>query len=55
VLRKATRNRGSFPDDDAAQKLLYLGLKNLAKKWTMPVRDWAEAVNQFSILYEDRF
>lgn len=55
VLRKATRNRGSFPDDDAAQKLLYLGLKNLAKKWTMPVRDWGEAVNQFSILYEDRF
>lgn len=55
VLRKATRNRGSFPDDDAAQKLLYLGLKNLAKKWTMPVRDWGEAVNQFSIIYEDRF
>jgi putative transposase len=55
VLRKATRNRGSFPDDDSAQKLLYLGLRNLAKKWTMPVRDWGEAINQFSIIYEDRF
>lgn len=54
VLRKSTRNRGSFPDDDSAVKLLYLGLRNLAKKWTMPVRDWGIAMNQFAILYEDR-
>lgn len=53
-LRKVTKNRGHFPSDEAMLKLLYLALKNIAKRWTMPVRDWRSALNQFSILFEDR-
>jgi putative transposase len=53
-LRKVTKNRGSFPTDDAAIKLLYLALKNIMKKWTMPVQNWATAINQFSIIFEGR-
>ena len=53
-LRKVTRNRGHFPSDDAMFKLLYLALKNSAKKWTMPIRDWKSALNQYSIRFEGR-
>jgi putative transposase len=53
-LRKVTKNRGSFPTDEAMLKLLYLALKNIAKKWTLPIRDWKAAMNRFTILFEDR-
>ena len=53
-LRKVTKSRGSFPNDDEVLKLLYLALRNIAKKWTMPVHDWKAALNRFAILYEDR-
>jgi putative transposase len=53
-LRKVTKNRGSFPNDDAVIKLFYLALINISKKWTMPLRDWKPALNRFSILFEDR-
>lgn len=53
-LRKVTKNRGSFPNDAAMFKLLYLALNNIAKKWTLPIRDWKAALNRFSILFEDR-
>ena len=53
-LRKVTKNRGSFPNDDAVVKLFYLALRNIAKKWTMPIRDWKAALNRFTILFEDR-
>jgi putative transposase len=53
-LRKVTKNRGSFPSDESAFKLLYLALRNIAKKWTMPIRDWKSALNQFAILFEGR-
>jgi putative transposase len=53
-LRKVTKNRGSFPSDEAATKLLYLALNNIAKKWTMPIRDWKAALNRFTILFEGR-
>lgn len=53
-LRKVTKNRGSFPNDEAMFKLLYLALKNIAKKWTLPIRDWKAAMNRFSILFEGR-
>ena len=49
-----TKNRGSFPSDDAVVKLFYLALSNIAKKWTMPIRDWKAALNRFTILFEDR-
>lgn len=53
-LRKVTKNRGSFPNDDAMFKLLYLALKNISKKWTMPIKHWKSALNQFSIIFEGR-
>jgi putative transposase len=53
-LRKVTKNRGSFPNDESVMKLFYLALTNISKKWTMPVRDWKAALNRFSIQFEDR-
>lgn len=53
-LRKVTKARGSFPNDEALLKLLYLALRNIAKKWTMPIHDWKAALNRFAIIYEDR-
>jgi len=54
-LRKIIKNRGHFPSDDAAAKLLYLALRNAAKKWTMPARTWKQALNQFAVLFQNRF
>ena len=53
-LRKITKNRGSFPNDDALLKLFYLALNNIAKKWTMPLRDWKAALTRFTIQFEER-
>ena len=53
-LRKVTKTRNSFPSDEAAIKLLYMGLKNIMKKWTMPIRNWNLAIHQFSIHFEGR-
>ena len=53
-LRKVTKTRGSFPNDDAIFKILYLALRNAAKKWTMPLQNWHGAMNQFSIIFEER-
>lgn len=53
-LRKVTKARGSFPNDEAVQKLLYLALRNITRKWTMPIRDWKAALSRFAIVYEDR-
>lgn len=54
TLRKVTKSRASFPNDNAALKLLYLAVRNIMKKWTMPIRDWGAAINQFAIIFEDR-
>jgi transposase-like protein len=54
-LRKIIKNRGSFPGDEAATKLLYLGIRNIVREWTMPPREWRVAMNQFAILFGDRF
>ena len=51
-LRKVTKNRGSFPSDDALLKLFYLALTNIAKKWTMPLKDWKAALSRFTIQFE---
>ena len=53
-LRKVSKNRGSFPNDESALKLLYLALTNISKKWTMPIRLWKQALNQFAILFPGR-
>ena len=53
-LRKVTKARSSFPNDEAVFKLLYLALRNIAKKWTMPIVGWKPALNRFAIIYENR-
>ena len=53
-LRKLTKNRGSFPNDEALLKLFYLALRNISRKWTMPIRDWKAALNRFTIQFEER-
>ena len=53
-LRKLTKNRGSFPSDEALTKLFYLALRNISQKWTMPIRDWKAALNRFTIQFEER-
>ena len=53
-IRKVTKNRNSFPNDEAAIKLVYMALKNIMRKWTMPIRNWNRAVHQFSIRFEGR-
>jgi transposase-like protein len=54
-LRKIVKNRGHFPSDEAATKLLFLALRNIVKDWTMPPRTWKEAANQFAIVFGERF
>lgn len=54
-LRKIVKNRGHFPGDEAATKLLYLALRNIEKDWKMPPITWKQAVNQFAILFGERF
>jgi putative transposase len=53
-LRKALKTRRSFPNDEAALKLIYLASRNTSKKWTMPIRNWELALNQFAIIFEER-
>ena len=53
-VRKVVKNRGHFPNDEAANKLIYLALQNLTKKWTKPVVGWKAAMNQFAIQYGER-
>jgi putative transposase len=53
TLRKVTKNRGSFPSQEAAFKLLYLALQNVSKKW-QSVQGWREALRQFAIRWPER-
>jgi putative transposase len=54
VIRKATDQRKLFPHDEAAMKVIYLAIENASKKWSMPLRDWKPAMNQFMIMFPDR-
>jgi transposase-like protein len=54
-LRKIIKTRGHFPSDDAASKLIWLALRNITTDWGRAAHDWKEAMNQFAILYVDRF
>ena len=53
-LRKISKNRGVFPHQEALLKLYYLALERAAKKWTMPIHNWSEALNRFAIEFGDR-
>lgn len=54
-LRKIIKTRGHFPSDEAAGKLIWLALRNITAGWNRATRDWKIAMNQFAILYQDRF
>ena len=53
-LRKISKNRGVFPHEESLLKLLYMALERIAKKWTMPIHSWSEALNRFAIEFGDR-
>jgi transposase-like protein len=53
-FRKLTKTKGAFPNEDSLLKLLYLGIKNASKKWTMPVRNWSLTISQLAIFFEGR-
>lgn len=55
TLRKSVRNRGHFSTEDGIMKVLYLAIRGVSKKWNMPIRNWKQALNHFSILFCDRF
>ena len=54
-LRKVTKTKGALPSGDAARKLLYLATRDITKKWTMPIHNWARIRNQLAIRFEGRF
>jgi transposase-like protein len=54
VIRKFTRNRKIYPNEESALKLVYMAIGEASKKWTMPIHHWKQALNHFAILYEDR-
>jgi transposase-like protein len=53
-IRKYTKTKTVFPDDQAALKAVYLAIANVEKKWTMPIWDWGSVINQLIIKFEDR-
>ncbi|MBZ0186753.1 MAG: transposase, partial [Candidatus Obscuribacterales bacterium] len=54
TLRKASKNRRIFATDNSVLKVMYLAVRNISKKWTMPVRNWGAAMQWFSIEFEGR-
>ena len=54
-LRKIIKTRGYFPSDDAAGKLIWLALRNITADWSRAAKEWKLAMNQFAILYDERF
>ena len=54
-LRKIIKNRGHFPSDEAATKLIWLALRNITNDWSRATREWSAAMNQFAIAFADRF
>ena len=53
-IRKYTKNKLSFPTDEAVMKSVYLAVREATKKWSMPIRNWGIILNQFLALYEER-
>ena len=53
-LRKVTKNRGVFPDDNSLLKLLYLATQDVTRKWTMKIRNWNQILAQLAIHFSER-
>jgi transposase-like protein len=54
VIRKFTRNRKLYPNEDSALKIMYMAIREASKKWTMPIHHWKQALNHFAIMFEGR-
>jgi transposase-like protein len=54
VIRKFTRNRKIYPNEESALKLVFMAIREASQKWTRPIHHWKQALNHFAILYEDR-
>lgn len=54
MLRKVSKNRAQCPNDEAVFKLMYLALRNISRRWTMPIKNWGGAMNQVAILFDGR-
>jgi len=54
VIRKFTRNRKIYPNEQSAIKLVYMAIAEASKRWTRPIHHWKQALNHFAIMYEDR-
>ena len=54
VIRKFTRNRKIYPNEESALKIVYMAIHEAARRWTMPIHHWKQALNHFAILYEGR-
>jgi transposase-like protein len=54
VIRKFTRNRKIYPNEESALKIIYMAIHEASQRWTMPIHHWKEALNHFAILYENR-
>jgi len=54
TLQRNLKTRQSFPNDESAMKLIFMILRRISKRWTMPIRNWAEALHQFAVIYGDR-
>jgi putative transposase len=53
-LRKVTKSRGAFPNNDALIKLYYLALRNISKKWTISIQNWKAALNRLTMMFDER-
>ncbi len=53
-FRKLTKTKGAFPNENSLLKLLYMGIQNAQKKWTMPMRNWSLTISQLAIFFEGR-
>jgi putative transposase len=54
VIRKFTRNRKIYPNEESAIKIVYMAIREASVKWTKPIQHWKQALNHFAILYENR-
>jgi transposase-like protein len=54
VIRKFTRNRKIYPNEESALKIIYMAIREASRKWTLPIKHWKQALNHFAILFEDR-
>ena len=54
VIRKFTRNRKLYPNEESALKIVYMAIREASRKWTLPIKHWKEALNHFAILFENR-